>query len=206
MLPFAVGGKNQNLPQVSSFSIALESKQFDPEKHAAICQELAKAYAHGGTPLKMLEGFLSILTLASFADFSESQFDAADAKKSCSPVGWLIELFGVEVVLIWTAMLLKKRVVVFSNKVVEMQRLLRALPALVWHRDNWNVLRPYCIVDDDLDDLQGGCCLLWPAASEFLFLRMRPVWNHGCCPCLRASKLTSRASRCSVLRGCHGAA
>ena len=158
MMPFAVGGKNPHLPQISSFSIALESKQFDPEKHAAICQELAKSYAHGGTPLKVLEGFLSILTLSSFGDFAESRYDAADAKKASSPIAWLIECFGVEVVLIWTAMLLKKRVVVYSNKVSELQRLLRILPALVWHRDNWTVLRPYCIVDDDLDDLQGGTC------------------------------------------------
>ena len=156
MMPFAVGGKNQHLRQISSFCIALESKQFDPEKHAAICQELSKSYAHGGTPLKVLEGFLSVLTLSSFGEFAESRYDAVDAKKSSAPIGWLIELFGVEVVLIWTAMLLKKRVVVYSNKLPEVQRLIRVLPALVWHRDNWSVLRPYCIVDDDLNDLQGG--------------------------------------------------
>eukprot|EP00277_Geminigera_cryophila_P017834 CAMPEP_0179442054 /NCGR_PEP_ID=MMETSP0799-20121207/25546_1 /TAXON_ID=46947 /ORGANISM="Geminigera cryophila, Strain CCMP2564" /LENGTH=316 /DNA_ID=CAMNT_0021226805 /DNA_START=54 /DNA_END=1004 /DNA_ORIENTATION=+ len=159
-MPFAVGGKNSALPQISSFTICAHSKQFDPEKHGAICQELAKEYANAGTPLKVLEGYLSILTLSSFGGYSEKNFLLdEDAMKSSVPLGWVIESFGVEVVLLWTAMLLKKRVVVYSNKVTELQRLLRVLPALVWHRGNWNVMRPYILADDTgLADLQGVYC------------------------------------------------
>ena len=134
VLPFAVGGANAALPQVAAFAIVLQSKQFDPEKHAAICSEMAKAYASAGTPLKVLEGYLSIMTLSSFGGFSENRFAVEDAKRGAAPIGWLIELFGVEVVLLWTALLLKKRVVVYSNKLTELQRCLRVLPALVCHR------------------------------------------------------------------------
>ena len=158
MLPFAVGGCNTALRQVSAFTVALSSKEFDPEKHGAICAELAKAYAQGGTPLKVLEGYLSIMTLGSFGSFAETQFVSGDAKQAAAPVGWLVEAFGVEVVLLWTAMLLKKRVVVYSTKVTELQGLLRVLPALVAHRDSWNLLRPYCIDEDDLSELQGVYC------------------------------------------------
>ena len=160
VLPFAVGGQNPALPQVAAFAVVLQSKQFDPEKHAAICGEMAKAYASAGTPLKVLEGYLSIMTLSSFGGFSEDRFAAEDAKRGAAPIGWLIELFGVEVVLLWTALLLKKRVLVYSNKLPELQRCLRVLPALVWHRDNWNILRPYVCAshEEDLDELQGVFC------------------------------------------------
>ena len=211
MLPFAVGGKTTALPQVPAFAVAVHSKQFDPEKHGAICAELAKAYATAGTPLKVLEGYLSIMTLSVFGSFQEKQYDAGKAKKGAAPLGWVLNVFGVEVVLLWTAMLLKKRIVVYSNKVVgrnpkncttltpsplppphtpytrlarplcsiltwlhtcargqvsEVQSLLRALPALVWHRDNWNLLRPYCLLDDqDENDWQG--IVSNPKASPF---------------------------------------
>ena len=45
------------------------------------------------------------------------------------------------------------------RQITELQRLLRVLPALVWHRGNWNVMRPYILADDTgLADLQGVYC------------------------------------------------
>ena len=74
-------------------------------------------------------------------------------------MSWVMESFGVQVVLLWTGMLLKKRIVVYSSKLVESQKLLRVLPLLVSHRENWNLLRPYCTGDDaELSELEGVYC------------------------------------------------
>jgi hypothetical protein len=160
MMPFGIGAKNRALPQISSFTVALQSKHFDPEKYGAICLELAQAYAKSGTPLKVLEGYLSILTLGSFGSFEEKHYlQTVHSKISSAPMSWVMESFGVQVVLLWTGMLLKKRIVVYSSKLVESQKLLRVLPLLVSHRDNWNLLRPYCTGDDaELSELEGVYC------------------------------------------------
>jgi len=74
-----------------------------------------------------------------------------------SPLGLILSTFGVESVLLWTAVLLKKRIVVYSDKVQDLQRMLRAIPALVWHRQNWNILKPFCLNDDvSLEELASN--------------------------------------------------
>ncbi len=47
----------------------------------------------------------------------------------------LLELFGAEAVHIWTAVLLKKRIFVYSPKLSELLSVVRAIPLIgAWHR------------------------------------------------------------------------
>ncbi len=46
----------------------------------------------------------------------------------------VVRLFGVEVVKLWTAVLLRKRVVVYCPVLADLLRLTRTLPQLCWHR------------------------------------------------------------------------
>ena len=48
-------------------------------------------------------------------------------------------------VTLWSALLTKKRVLVYSSNVVELLKIVRALPLLVFHRQNWDVLRPIVV-------------------------------------------------------------
>jgi hypothetical protein len=96
-------------------------------------------------------------------------------------------MFGMEIILLWTAMLTQKRVVVFAEKLVLLLRIIRfrllsfflidillsnitlltslfiiklkyrAFPLFVWHRQNWNILRPYVkLAEQDLTDLRSA--------------------------------------------------
>mmetsp|Transcript_33102 Transcript_33102/g.104701 ORF Transcript_33102/g.104701 Transcript_33102/m.104701 type:complete len:299 (-) Transcript_33102:87-983(-) len=151
LLPFSVGGRNSSLDQVSSFVVSVQSRAFFPNKFEALLKELVMVYASEGTPLRVLEGYLSAMTVGKFQNYAESAFPDTDMQTSNLqvPIRWMIEMFEVETVLLWSCMLLKKRMVVYSNKVLELQRFLRIIPALVPHRESWNVLKPYCVGDEE---------------------------------------------------------
>ncbi|XP_057306668.1 DENN domain-containing protein 10-like [Hydractinia symbiolongicarpus] len=55
----------------------------------------------------------------------------------------LIMLFGVESILMYTGLLLKKRIVVYSPKLDTLLHICRTLPAFVLHRLNWNIVYPF---------------------------------------------------------------
>lgn len=61
------------------------------------------------------------------------------------------KLFGPEMVLLWSALLMKKRVVVYSEKLTVLLRVIRALPLLVSYRQNWSILRPLVTLQGDLE-------------------------------------------------------
>ncbi len=50
------------------------------------------------------------------------------------PLQGVVRLFGPEIVKLWTAVLLKKRVVVFCPVLLDLLRLMRSIPQLAWHR------------------------------------------------------------------------
>jgi hypothetical protein len=68
-------------------------------------------------------------------------------------------MFGQEIILIWTALILKKRIVVYSQKIGVLLRVIRALPLLVFHRQNWDILRPYITLQTEeieINDLKNA--------------------------------------------------
>ena len=46
----------------------------------------------------------------------------------------VLRLLGVEAVKLWSAIMLKKRVVVYAPRVSDLLRVMRAIPQLCWHR------------------------------------------------------------------------
>jgi len=48
----------------------------------------------------------------------------------------------MESILIFQAMILKKRVIVYCSKLDQLLETVRALPLFAWHRKNWSILRP----------------------------------------------------------------
>ena len=86
-----------------------------------------------------------------------SAFDARAALLEGASLRELITMFGLEFSIIWSAMLLKKRVVVVDDaaSLPRLLRVLRTLPLLAWTRQDWTILRPYVTLDDaEVGDLQ----------------------------------------------------
>ena len=58
--------------------------------------------------------------------------------------------------MIYTAILLKKRVIVYSSRLEQLQEVVRSLPLFIWHRKNWSILRPYVSLSDkEIEELSS---------------------------------------------------
>ncbi|XP_065071950.1 DENN domain-containing protein 10-like isoform X1 [Rhopilema esculentum] len=145
--------ENSKLPMVTAISLVIISKNFNPELCNAVGTVFLKSYLKSGTPTSTLTGFLTLYTKGFVEDDStgaivtSKDFDPRNALlKIC--LKEVIQLFGVEAILIYAALLLKKRVVVFSNKIDTLLHVCRTLPALVWHRQDWSIVSPFTSFDD----------------------------------------------------------
>ena len=85
------------------------------------------------------------------------------------------QIYGIESIIIYNALLLKKKVVVYAPRLdtlldfcrydgIEIHCftvgyvcvLFRVLPQFVWHRQNWNIVYPNMSIDEfELEGLQG---------------------------------------------------
>ncbi|XP_072033845.1 DENN domain-containing protein 10-like [Amphiura filiformis] len=152
--------ESANLPKVQRFSLVLITKDFNPEKYQTLCSILCQVYQTTGNPAKLLEQYLSVVTKGSCQSeengtFVVQEFDQKRAYAGGS-IKELISKFGIESILIYTGMLLKKKIVVYANDVTLLLKCIRSIPALVWHRQNWSLLYPYVhLSDDELQDLKA---------------------------------------------------
>jgi hypothetical protein len=133
--------------QVVAFSICLVTDNFHPEKYAALCKVLSAIYNASGDPVKVMEAYLN-----TFIDGKTDKFDgsAFEIKQSylATSIKDIISLFEEDIVTIWSALLMKKRVAVFCEKLSALLKFIRAMPLLVFHRQDWNVLRPWVGMND----------------------------------------------------------
>eukprot|EP01101_Sappina_pedata_P001515 TRINITY_DN11599_c0_g1_i1.p1 TRINITY_DN11599_c0_g1~~TRINITY_DN11599_c0_g1_i1.p1 ORF type:complete len:378 (-),score=127.92 TRINITY_DN11599_c0_g1_i1:91-1224(-) len=143
---------------VAAFSICLISKSFFPEKYQSIGKIFADLYESSNeSPLPLLDAYLSIITNGSYENGEDSFIDSSfNFRKTilATSIKEIIKMFGVEIILIWTALITKKRIVVYSDSIETLQLTIRGFPQLIWHRQDWNILRPYVTLSSpELDDL-----------------------------------------------------
>lgn len=108
-----------------------------------------------------MEGFLAVTCRGAFnpqLDGVPTFQNAEHNIKQCYLAGSLVELlstFQQETILIWTAMMMKKRVVVFGDNIVQVLKTVRTLPMLVWWRQSWDQMWPFVCSSNalELEDL-----------------------------------------------------
>eukprot|EP00727_Mastigamoeba_balamuthi_P006818 m51a1_g2757 hypothetical protein (360) ;mRNA; f:969121-970758 len=124
-------------PKVSHIAVAVLSDAFNPEKFIALSKVLLSLYVQAGHPLTVLQCYLGVFCRGKWQDnsnaFDSSSYPVAKSL-TASPLKSTLALFGEESVLIWCAMLMKKRVAVLCEDVQQLQSVVRSLPLLVLHR------------------------------------------------------------------------
>lgn len=173
---------------VTSFSICLCAKDYFPKMYqSCLTSAFARVYLNSGfDPVQMLQAYISVFGSGKYRqEFSSASFD-----KRMSKVGnlsLLVSLFGgasasvstggssggggggvsdvaIEEAFcrIWTAVLLRKRVLVYSDKIYELNMIVDAFPCLCWHRANSKqqfnqMIRPFVNLNcaEEVKDLEN---------------------------------------------------
>jgi hypothetical protein len=81
-----------------------------------------------------------LFSTGSFKEFENKNFDPRLAK--IGQINSIINLFPDECSLLWASVLLKKRIIVYSENIHELLSFINALPIFAWSRQNWDILRP----------------------------------------------------------------
>ncbi|KAK7500789.1 hypothetical protein BaRGS_00008033 [Batillaria attramentaria] len=151
------------LSKVTEVALVLMSRDFNPEKYETLCQILLRQYRQTGSPTSILEGYLSVATRGTCANDENGKFSLGDYDrrqayaKVC--LKEIIQTFGVETILIYTAMMLKKRILIYCphHSLSQLLQYTRSVPALAWHRQNWNIVYPYVHLDEsETEDLTSA--------------------------------------------------
>jgi hypothetical protein len=154
---------------VRAASLGLVSDSFNPEKFFAILNVLLKQYVDtSGEPVKILEAYLSFMTQQKFGTLSLTDDEFFDEKifLNVSSMKNLWVDFGYDAIILFNAVLLKKRILVVGDTITNLLNVIRTLPQFVLHRGvgpfsdaAFSLLRPIVLESSQmqLDDLsQAG--------------------------------------------------
>lgn len=125
---------------VQALCIAAVSSVYYPAKYRAILEFWLKLYLEVRSPLSILQSYLNLYTSGSvktkLGSFENGAWDPRRA--FVGPVGNVLRIFGQESILIWVAVLLKKRIFVFGEDRENLLTFMQGLPCLGgWHRQDW---------------------------------------------------------------------
>jgi len=102
-------------------SIIVCSDIFNPEKYYSLLRVFQSQYFIHNDPTKILEAYLTIYVSGSFLNekfsFNSLSFDDQNLSFTDNNLKQIISNFGLESVLLWNAMILKKRICVFSSSI-----------------------------------------------------------------------------------------
>ena len=145
--------------QVKQVAIVIFSKEFHPQKYEVLSRVLSKSYCKTGNPVELFKIYLAVYTQGSctfaengsfFSDDFNSHFSGSNTN-----VKELIKTFELETILIYTALLLKKRIVIYHHSVKQLLKWIQSFPALMTHHEVSTYLRPWVdLVQDELMELK----------------------------------------------------
>ncbi|XP_015606707.1 putative protein FAM45B [Cephus cinctus] len=151
---------SDKLPRVKQFALVLFTKDFNPQKYEVLCRILSKTYCKTGNPAELLKLYLCVFTKGSCTTqengtFVSDDFNGRRAVTNTN-VRDLIKAFELETILIYTALLLKKRIIVYHHSLEQLLKWIRSFPALMKHRKVTENLFPWVdLVQDELAELKG---------------------------------------------------
>ena len=169
--PKASSSVNVNNSSSNLLCVCLIARPFNPEKFFALCNLLLFQYiSYDDDPTKMLAAYLSIHMTGNFVDtrtgkldgplsFQTKQFSDEEAMKKVCVLKEIFHGIGADIIVLFNAVLLKKRILVFGQQenVTQLLEIVRTLPQLAWHRQDWSILRPLVSQDcaENMEDLKN---------------------------------------------------
>ncbi|XP_043470901.1 DENN domain-containing protein 10-like [Leptopilina heterotoma] len=152
--------ESNTLPKVKQVATVIFSREFHPQKYEILCRVLSKTYCKTGSPVEVFKIYILVYTTGS-CNFSENGSFISDEfntnlSKLNTNVRELIKTFELETILIYTALLLKKKIIVYHHSVEQLLKWIQTFPALMTHHRVSLYLRPWVdLVEDELLELKS---------------------------------------------------
>jgi hypothetical protein len=147
-------------PRIEFFTLSLFSTEFNPEKYFVLCELLVKIYQTTNNPVLMLNCFLDVMITTkheakdnsgnNLGSFNGSEYDNKDHLLA-SPLLDVVKTFEANALTIWIALLMKKRIVIYSDSLPNLLKFIRSLPLFVLHRQDWSLLRPFVTLENEAE-------------------------------------------------------
>jgi hypothetical protein len=140
------------------FTVALYTTEFNPEKYYALSSLLADIYRKTNNPALLLNCFLDVMTTTKNESKDETgaiigSFNGSDYNNNnhllASSLLDVIKPFESNAWMIWIGLLMKKRIVIYSDSLTNLLKFIRALPLFVIHRQDWSLLRPFVTLENE---------------------------------------------------------
>ncbi|XP_022671955.1 protein FAM45A-like [Varroa jacobsoni] len=166
---------------VLSAAIVLKTDEFHPEKYIRVLTALSEAYLDSGSPPDVLRVYLSAQAekLIKQGDVTLSLQTFSDPAESV-PIKELVQCLQLETILIYTALLLRLRVIVYHHSPGALRGALSAMAALMAHRDcPFTDMYPLlCNSEHDMQLLKGKTSYLagFTDASVAAHQDLRDLW------------------------------
>jgi len=120
---------------------------------------MANLYRKTNSPVKILECFLDVMITLKHegveAGESLGSYNGADYNNKdhllVSPLLEIVKMFEGNAWLIWSALIMKKRIIVYADVLPTLLRFIRALPLFVLHRQDWSLLRPFVTLENETE-------------------------------------------------------
>jgi len=149
---------NPKQPRVKAGCVVVLSGQFNPEKFKDLLTQLTHQYLKNLDPRPLIKSYMGLFRESKIDAWFDEKYDNRRAFIASSVKG-VITKFGSEACAhIWTAVLLKKRVIVYAEQVSEVLQIVRAIPLFgAWHRQDWGILRPLVSMSEaEMNDLNNA--------------------------------------------------
>lgn len=120
----------------------ITTSSYNRVKYEAVLNLLLDLYMGSGNPTKMVEAVMNFQAKGKFQDLDLKSFTFDPVSGS---VGSLMEMcldYGQDVVVLYNAVLLKKRILVVGDDTRQVLALLETLPLFASHRQEYQSLRP----------------------------------------------------------------
>jgi len=128
-------------PKVSAVAICVVSDSFSPKCFQALSDTLLSLYVADGNPLRALRCYLALFCKGIYKEGDKTVFAVADYEEEDKQsifgtfgIKDLVTVLGEEIILVYCALMMKKRVAVYAPNVAEVRDIILALPRLVEHR------------------------------------------------------------------------
>lgn len=130
---------------------------YSPEKYEIFSKLFSKVYLKSGSPVEVVKLFLNgYTTVLSKSESNElSSLNDSNLCDTQTNVKGMIKIFELEIILIYTALLLKKKVIVYHHSLELLLKWIKSFPAIMKHRNVTEYLYPWMeLTEEEITELE----------------------------------------------------